>query len=169
MNTNDNNSEGAGQAASSANTTDLTSKAWAYLRKLFEKKEQELLSERKFLLNTLDMVRKSNAQFAIEVGNLLFSINKFSNQGQLQEMNSRIGQIQQILSDVANRLSVKIVDPTGEEITDELSDCISVLTTISKSDIQGHIVGETLSPIILYQKKVIKAGVVVGWYGEKDD
>lgn len=147
--------------------SELSSRAWIYLKKVNKKKEESFQTERGALLETCAVLSKTIDLFAVELGLLSHEISRAigrqeKREGDLEELSYLKNKLDTILK----KLDVSVEDPTGESIRDELVARCEVLSNTTRPNINGHVVGETLSPIISYRNKVIHLAEVIGWIGE---
>ena len=147
---------------------ELDSRVWMYIKKTVKKREQKFEQERQMFYRSLKNLGQTVDQFAVELGDLLYTMEKIvvNYQRKGVDIESLLA-VRNRVEDITRNLGVRVVDPTGMRIEGKLQDQVNVKHNIPKPDIQGHIVGETLSPIIFYQEKLIRMGDVIGWFAER--
>ena len=147
---------------------ELDSRVWVYIKKTVEKREQKFEQERQMFYRSLKNLGQTVDQFAVELGDLLYTMEKMVVNYQRKGVDiERLLEVRNKIENITRNLGVRVVVPTGMRIEGKLQDQINVKHNIPKRDIQGHMVGETLSPVIFYQEKLIRMGDVIGWFAER--
>lgn len=149
---------------------ELPSRAWMYLKKLHNRKEESFQKERSTLLDACTGLSKTVDLFAAELGLLSYEISRA-----LERQERRDGDTQELshlktkIGATLKKLSVAVEDPTGEQIEGDLLGLCEVLRNTNRPNVNGHVVGETLSPIVSYRDKVVHLAEVIGWTSEEPD
>lgn len=145
----------------------LPSMSWRYIRKFKEKKEQEAETRNRMMLKSLSAGKKQFEKLAIELADISHRTRKIieadtNKETQLQGLAKRI-------SRAMEKFAIECIDPVKEGIGGELENKIRVIDNVKNNSVSGHIVGETLDPIVEIKGKVIRQGEVIGWFSEDDD
>ena len=145
---------------------ELPSRAWALLRKLHRDRQQTLDEERRRLETALADADGRIDAVAVDLGILAFEMTRaIARSDDTVELKFLKAGLDRTL----RRLDVRIEDPVGQQLEGELLDRCEVLRDVPHPEAAGHLVGETLSPVVWRDGRVIQQATVIGWLAETEE
>ncbi len=145
---------------------ELSGRTWRYLKKLHDQKEHAFEEERQALLKTMARSSDTVDELAVALGLISYEASRLSGQAEKRgEDTNALSHLQTRFDLVLKRLGVIVEDPAGAALQGVLADCCDVIDNVEQPGVQGHLVGETISPIVIYRGKVVHRAEVIGWMG----
>jgi len=149
-------------------TGELPSRAWIYLKKLHNRKEEGFQKERSILLETCAGLSKTVDLFAVEMGLLSYEISRaFERQNKGDGDTEELSYLKNKIAVILKKLDVAVEDPTGAQLEGALLGRCEVVRNTNRPDVRGHVVGEAMSPMVSYRGKLVHLAEVIGWIGEE--
>lgn len=142
----------------------LPSRAWMYLKKLHERREQGAERERRGVLESVAQAARTSESLARELGLLAHEILRLS--ARASEPEGRADALRHLAVKAAaalRRAHVELEDPTGAPLDGALAERCQVIHNVPREGVRGHVVGETLAPGVRLSGRSVHLAEVIGW------